>query len=287
MPVDPQGFNMREHFREDDRELHHNILEAIGCINVVKAGVQFYDLQGTEGRPYVVAIETDNAMVVKLLSKWACKCNISCERAIQLQDFLSLRRVQVRVEQITGKLMVSGRDADVTSRMKSKWWERMLAPTQFQLILDECSQNQSQVIDLFSEPASRQVERFVSRQFHPHALWEDAMARGWSSNDNMMIGQGELLYAFPPERMVGRIVMQLAAGERPVSQLVLVVPQLFGKSWYGKLEEMSWQPSITLGRMREVTVAPEGRKDADKRAIPPNWELIAFFISTELDNNVV
>jgi hypothetical protein len=282
MPVEPHGFNFREHFRQNERLLHHNILDVIGAVNVLEAGIQFYDSRGQPGEPYVIAIETDNTMVVKLLSKWACKCRISCERASQLQDFLDLRWIQIRVEFIAGVTMVADRQADITSRAKSKWWERMLVPDLFAQILVQCNADKDQVIDLFSESASRQTELFVSRQFHPHALWEDAMARGWSSDSNMLIGQA-WLYAFPPERMIGRIVMQIASGERPVFRLILVVPKLQGKSWYAKLQDLSWQPPILLGKMGVVTVAPEGRKDADKRAIPPNWELIAFFISTVHD----
>jgi hypothetical protein len=38
---------------------------------------------------------------------------------------------------------------------------------------------------------------------------------------------------------------------------------------------------MAVGKFAAVTAAPEGKKGAGKRAIPPNWELLAMFISTE------
>ena len=280
-PLMPGGFQIRGFFREIVRKLHHNILEAKGLIAVVVAAILFYEIRGTAGAPFVLAVENDNTMVIKLISKWVCKCLISCAEASWFQDLLDLRYIQVRPEFIPGKLMVAGREADASSRAKSKWWERMLLPIWFRRILFTVGTTPEMVIDLFAEDSSAQTDRFVTREFHPHALWTDAMARGWSHRDNTLIDRGQLLYAFPPERMIGRIAMQLESGGRSVERLIMVVPKLTGKPWYRKLSQMSWREPMAVGKFAAVTAAPEGKKDADKRAIPPNWELLAMFISTE------
>jgi hypothetical protein len=285
MPKVAGGFQIRDFFTAAERTLHHNILEVKAAIYVLVAAIMFYAIRGTSECPYSIAIETDNTMAVKLLSKWMCRCLTSCGEASWLQDFIDLRHIQVRVEFIAGVVMVSHREADLTSRATSKWWDRMLSPAWFNNICQAGGATPQNVIDLFSEASSRQTERFVTREFHPHSLWVDALSRGWDQASNMLIGPDDYVYAFPPERMLGRIAMQLTSGERSARRLILVVPKLTSKSWFLKLHRLSWREPVLIGKMAEVTVAPEGRKDADKRAIPPNWELLAMYISTELGSS--
>ena len=80
-------------------------------------------------------------------------------------------------------------------------------------------------IDLFASRLNNQVPRFCSWKPDPDSAFVDAFTLDWST-----LG---LIYAFPPFRLMGRVLRQ-ALTQR--ANIIIVYPQWPGQHWYPRLK---------------------------------------------------
>ena len=290
-PMLPGEYSERRYFRPDETQhqdgskIHHNIQEVMAAIEGQFGMAMFYNLRGTEGAPITIINEIDNTMTDKLLNKGFCKSHEACVRFRAHHDDMDTRHLTWRGVYRCKEVMDNERDSDGLSRAKSKWYEFALPRHQARQIQQQLNLDPQLGIDLFSEPSNKQTRRFVSREYRTGAAWVDAMAHGWSYMSNPRITRHEWLWAFPPPGLLPKIVTRiLSPNHPPIPSLLLIVPIHKGKAWYQSLLRHTPTAPIPAGNWRDC-IPPEGRRNADKRATPPNWALTAILISIPRDNS--
>lgn len=284
-PMRPGECSERRFFRPDEAhhqdgsKIHHNVQEVIAAIEGQFGIAMFYHLRGTKGAPVTIINEIDNTMTDKLLNKGFCKSHEACVRFRSHHDDMDTRHLTWRGTYRCKEIMDNERNSDGLSRAKSKWYEFSLPRHQARRIQQQFNLDPRRGIDLFSEPSNRQTERYVPMEHRTGAAWVDAMALNWSYKNNPRIKQTEWLWAFPPPGLLPKIVTRiLSTRHPPIPNLLLIVPIHKGKAWHQALLGRTTSAPIPAGNWRDC-IPPEGRKNADKRATPPNWDLTAIHIS--------
>ena len=81
-------------------------------------------------------------------------------------------------------------------------------------------------VDMFASRLNKQVDRFVSWHPDPDCIAVDAFSLTWSN---------ELIYAFPPFSLIGRLVQKLRQDQ---GEMVLVAPVWLTQGWFTAVMEL-------------------------------------------------
>jgi hypothetical protein len=160
-------------------------------------------------------------------------------------------------------------------RLLSSTWGMKLHRAIFQAILETYGLQQMQVLDLMACAQTTQAARFVSRYPGHRNLWTDALSRPWPPQFNRLIQPTELLYCFPPEKLIPAVLQHI---EVSASSCVLLILPAFCRSWMSTLCRLAISPPIVFGGGTKLLIPPEGHiiaGDKDHR----NWSWIACLVS--------
>ena len=115
-------------------------------------------------------------------------------------------------------------EADEASRLFNDSTEWTLTKRQFLRLTSRFGQP---VIDMFASRLNFQLQPYCSWQPDPHAKYIDCFTFNWKSH--------QLIYAFPPFSVVGRVLQKIAADK---TTAILVVPHWPTQPWFSRLQEM-------------------------------------------------
>jgi hypothetical protein len=274
----PRTWSHRGHFTAAERKHHHNEQENWAGN---RGTVAFSEETGFKGEvclalgviiPKCITREQDNVAVLKAVRARMVKSVALCQATERHENYKDMRGLQELGSFISGRTMDNLRDADRGSRETSTWPRWMLEPRVVAQICREKGWYPSRAIDLFTEEASRQFPRMVTEAWNPHALWKDAMTRGWHHQDNPLLTPTDWLWAFPPPVMLKRIAARLTAAGSRTQPMLLVVPNTPSATWWQQLRPLMQGEPVSAGPMGNL-VPPEGAHDCDRTQRPPKWQL--------------
>jgi hypothetical protein len=124
----------------------------------------------------------------------------------------------------------------------------------------------SPTVDLFAHKLNRKLERFVAMDgvLAEGAIRTDAFSFSW---------RGELVYAFPPVQLVGRVLQRI---QEEGLTAVVVVPKWPSQWWWSVFREQQ-EKTVELGQSEQVLLpglAMTGSHVTLK--LPPGWFLMAL-----------
>lgn len=276
----------RGFFTPEERRFHHNAQEQLGADHYFLWFLETTGVQGTVEQPVCIVAETDNKTIEaaqrRLRTRSVEVASLmlrSCERMFE-------RHVQ-RMPRLIGKAVMDGeRQADAASREHSRWYEWMLKPAVFERMCKKLKVDTQDVIDLFAQPETTQValERSVVYDHHPLAMWTDAFTASWSADSNDVLEWTDVLYMFPPPRLLPRVQqrwLEIEESEEWVESAVLVIPVHPQHSWFRFFVQRMVAKAVVLPSMTNILVPPEGRREA--KDAPPEWSWIGLKLSTNTE----
>lgn len=274
----PQDKVMMHFSQEEQQTLHHNQHEDLGRVRGLTHFIELQDLRGSELNPLAVGCETDNQVVLKSWERQKTKSMLIAARLERFRDYLDHRHLQLHMTFRSGKFMQFRRQTDTGSREISKWFNWRLRKKQRDLVLARFALQGASMIDLFAEQVTAQFPRFVSRAFHPQALWENAFALPWAAARNPHLGSEEVLWIFPPPKLIPKVISKLAGEQRDRQPAVLLVPNTPRVIWFQRLVQL-WPSAARLELpLWQIACQPleEGKVKVGKLASPPTWTLLAM-----------
>ena len=154
---------------------------------------------------------------------------------------------------------------DARGRRKSSIWDRGLPPAILQGAMQMLGiPRTTTLIDLFSTPNVAQSPLFVTPEPCHQALWTDALSPGspsWNWEQNSLLPRQSLLYAFPPPKLLARLLRRLEQ-DRPPSLLV-VTPCLSTTPHWLQLQQHLIAPPVFVLLHSDDLLPPEGRAIAN------------------------
>ena len=121
----------------------------------------------------------------------------------------------------------------------------LLSPRVFQEICLELGFPES---DLFASRAYHQIPPYLLWKADPHSLTTDAFQQS--------LKHWELLYAFPPFSMIGKVLLKVKAEEVYV---ILITTSWPAQAWYSQILELSVAKPLLLPQSSNILVNPQGQ----------------------------
>lgn len=182
-----------------------------------------------------VHIKSDNSCTVAYLNKMGGVRSEQCNNlAKQIWEWCIERSIWLSASHIPG----IDNEADSESRKFRENVEWKLNPAIFQTITKIWGHPN---IDMFASRLNKQVDRFVSWHPDPDCIGVDAFSLSWSD---------ELIYAFPPFSLIGRLLQKLRQDQ---GELILVAPVWLTQAWFTAImEQLIDEPRIF--RVRQDTL---------------------------------
>mmetsp|Transcript_21810 Transcript_21810/g.65154 ORF Transcript_21810/g.65154 Transcript_21810/m.65154 type:complete len:447 (+) Transcript_21810:2373-3713(+) len=273
------------YFSAAERELHHNVQEALASDRYWTWYVQTFGVQGTPTAPVCMVEETDNKVVVCAHGKMRTRSEPIAELALTTTELLFGRNVQRVSRFIRGVDMVADREADADSRLKSRWYNWGLRHEAFARLCRGLKVHLSSVVDMFCTPETTQapLQRSVVHDHHPMALWTDAFTQSWSADSNPLLEYHNTLFLFPPPRLLDKASWRWATMEEAreyAPQAIVIMPVHTHKEWFRFFIQRMVRKAVLLPPMANLLEPPEGRRDAEDS--PPPWSWIGILISTDV-----
>jgi hypothetical protein len=235
--------------------------------------------RGSALQPHRQRHDGDNVTVVTALNKLRCRNLRIAEEASQLVRVNHLAFHDVSAKWINKATMDSTFTADQRGRRRSSTWERRLDPTVFQAILEAFGWTGQPLVDLMATSETAQAPRYVS-QFPDHrSLWCDALSRPWAARLNSLLHRSDLLYCFPPETLIERVLQHIEASS--CASVLLVVPA-WSRAWIRDFSRMCICQPIVFGGGTRILIPPEGGIIAGE-TVHRNWSWIACVLSCSPD----
>jgi hypothetical protein len=259
--AEANAFYTQGHFDAQDRQRHHCTLEFLGGSLGRQA---FYNspayTPGSSLKPHDQLVQYDNVTSVTAAEKFRTK-NMEMALLASAQtkiDHQEMRRVHARH---LGKLLMDSEyRVDKGGRCRSNIWGRMLPPHAMSHILNTFGLQTMPMVDLFATSVARQSPRYVSHFPDHQSLWSDAFSQEWNPSSNHQLRSSDLLFAFPPENQVSRVLHHYEASA--TSNLLLLVVPCWSRSWLMDLCRLSiCQPLIFSGGT-SLLLPPEGTQIA-------------------------
>lgn len=139
----------------------------------------------------------------------------------------------------------------------------------------------TKIIDMCAIRSARQVRRFVSKVPDAQAVWTDMYTHEWNTS-NRLLRQNELLYFFPPENQLDRVLMKI---QRDASPSVLIIMPLWSRSWLKRMQKMLISQPVVFGGGTQLLEPPEGRHIAEEIK-QGQWQWVAALIDGRLSTTV-
>jgi hypothetical protein len=233
--VHPQ-FTAHDFFTTDEVELNdHNSQEALGYIRTLLAYNRFIDRSREvqlrdQTNPTVLEFNLDNTTAVSALRKGRVRCLEMSENLAPVAELMHSSGIQVNPRYLD-KASMDASPCDDGSRATSKLWSWQLQRPVFdemvQDLLGPEIMEGRDLIDMFATCSTSHGSSFVSWRPDHDALWTDAMSESWNPDQNFEIPPGSILYMFPPENMVLRVLHKIRT--ECVGVFVLLVMPFFRK----------------------------------------------------------
>lgn len=192
-------------------------------INALELLALFFALKAHRERiaGLVVSCKIDNSTAIAYINKFGGTHSVACDTlARDIWDFCISNKTYLLASYVES----SQNFADEPSRKFNDDIEYMLCGDVFSNI---CQMFGVPDIDLFASRLNRQVHKFCSWKPDPEAAYVDAFTLDWSE-----LG---LIFAFPPFRLIGRVLRQAHA---QTANIILVYPHWPGQHWFPRLQSM-------------------------------------------------
>ena len=159
----------------------------------------------------------------------------------EIWDFCESKALWLVATHIPGSENV---EADFCSRNFTDDTEWSLNDDIFEII---CERWGVPSIDLFASRLNHKLDRFVSWHHDPEAWFVNAFTMFW--------GDFQLIYVFPPFRLVGRVIRKIRADK---ANAILVAPRWPGHFWYGMISSKHARDLLTFDKNQDnlLTDAP-------------------------------
>jgi hypothetical protein len=216
-----------EAWEEGLKHLHSTMLETEAAARVIEEVVIQEDLK--EG---VLLHQSDNTTTVSYLNKQGGRVKNISQAAERVWNLCLERGITLQAVYKPG---VEIKNVDFLSRIPMREGESML-PTN---VFEDLNMTLGPLkIDLFATRFNCQLKKFVSLYPDPLAWRSDAFSFHWKS----LLG----LYVFPPFNMIGRILAKVMQEQ---AQIVIVIPNWTGATWWPMLIEMQLGEPMILGNV--------------------------------------
>jgi len=221
-----------DRFHEELLEVSSNHRELTAAIWGVQSMAEEYNW-----RNITVLLRVDNTVSMFYINNGkGGKTKALNVRLRSFVDFCRARRLHVIAQYLPGP---ENYLADALSRRAMRLADAMLKRAVFGWVNTALG---PATVDLFATVANTQLPRFVSWSPSVGAVARDALRQQW---DRPFPGRSapELLYAFPPMCLLGRVLKQ-AWGQG--ADMVLIAPLWPGRPWWPRLIEMMIEPPLVL-----------------------------------------
>ena len=277
-PKKHSDFETSDFFSKPEQDnFHHNVQEKMGFDKIAKAVVTKFKIRGTLLNPIDMSTETDNKAVMCVCCKAKSGSLELARRHIELRKYLDSRYIRMWSTWVSGEFMINQRRTDLLSRRKSRWYEWRIKWDVFRYLTSTFGIQPDTMIDLFCEGSTMMCTRGVTRSYTSTSLWQDAYSRSWSPRDNHLIRNGDVLYAYPPPRLLPQLILRLR--DENIQSMIAIVPVATNQSWFHEMIKYLIAKPIILPPLRCILTPPEGRSQCSDT--PPLWALAAMHLSTD------
>ena len=160
-----------------------------------------------------IKIHTDNTTALMCIQKRGSNLEKYLNLTKEIFDWTEKRGITLSATHVQGRENC----ADIESRRKNIDTEWMIRPHLFQYLIEEFGQPS---VDLFASRINKQLPKYVSWFPDPEAMFTDAFSLHWNN---------EYYYAFPPFRLIGRVLRKIHE-ER--SEVLAVLPVWPSATWF-------------------------------------------------------
>ena len=221
---------------DKERELHINVLETLGAVNVVEALLP----------PNKTAAHfIDNTTAVAYVRNFGgTKSTGSCERALKYWDIVLDRNCWVIPSHIAGKDNIM---ADYFSRHTVDHHEYGLTREAF-----------ARVVDHLFMP---KFDLFASEELHVVDEWASfCWTKGSKTGDAFLLKDWpDKAYIFPPVPLLNEVVARLARQDQDFIFIAPLAPDGAGPMWLPILKTLISEEPLILGRAKEVCRLKTGK----------------------------
>ena len=177
-----------------------------------------------------ILIRTDNTTTVSYINRMRGSKSKECQHvAKQIWQFCEDRELFLLATYIPGK---SNEHADFISRNFTENTEWVLSPQIFQKI---CQVWGTPQVDMFASRLNHKVPSYISWVRDSNAIDVDAFSVDWN--------KWNLIYLFPPFSLVNKCIRRI---KRTKGNVILVVPNWPGQSWYAQLRKPLVKDKMTF-----------------------------------------
>ena len=252
----------RGFFTEQERHLHINALELLGCWHTIRALLPVAVPQAS-WKDVHLSCELDSVVAIKYAMVANSRSLKMSKIGTQFFDWRERNHLQMSCRHIRG--IHNGR-ADALSRQEWSAADWHLSPPLLQRVLRYwgCVAHR----DLFASRQNTQSRRYFSWEHDSKALGVDSLSHAWPWR--------ETLYAYPPQAIIARVLQKVIT--EAVYDLVLVTPCFPQASWWPTLLQLSTTIPVVLPCRPWVTTDPAGLPSWYNR-----WPLVLWRISGHIE----
>jgi hypothetical protein len=252
-PVTTRGF-----FTAQERSLHINALELLGCWKTIRALLPVA-VPRAQWHQVHLSCELDNTVAIKYATVANSRSLKMSKVGAQFFDWRERHQLQLSCRHIRG---VFNTEADALSRYAWTPSDWRLDSALLQRILRRwhCKIE----IDLFASRDNAQTLAYFSWEHDSDAVGVDSLSHAWHGN--------RTFYAYPPQALIPRTLQKVIA--ESVFDLILVTPLFPYASWWPTLMQVSTAVPVVLPCQRWVTTDPAGNHSWRHK-----WPLVVWRVS--------
>ena len=252
----------RGFFTAQERHLHINALELLGCWHTIRALLPVA-LPKEQWKDVHLSCELDSVVAIKYAMVANSRSLKMSEIGTQFFDWRERNQIQMSCRHIRG--IHNGR-ADALSRQEWSSADWHLSPHLLRRVLRHwgCVAER----DLFASRQNTQARRYFSWEHDSQAMGVDSLSHAWPWL--------ETLYAYPPQAIIARVLQKVIT--EAVYDMVLVTPCFPHASWWPTLLQLSTTTPVVLPCRPWVTTDPRGFPSWYNR-----WPLVIWRISGHID----
>ena len=261
-----QSFFFSAPMSPEERVTSHNSMEMLsitrGIPGLIRDG---YMPAGRPTAPSVLTALADNVTTVQALNRLTTTSLFIAEQMIPFVRWQASNHCWTTGYYHPKILMDSqkaimglgaGMTTDEASRTFGGLWSRAIPSASFDRICQYFGVPQSRVIDMMACCQSKRVPRFVSRLPDIQNLWTDALnpLHPWDHELNEHMSEDDVLYCFPPPKMLERVLDRM----EHTSNYVLLVVRYDSRLPIRLLQSQRGFRPLTFGMEIADMIAPEG-----------------------------
>jgi hypothetical protein len=248
----------RGFFTRQERHLHINALELLGCWHTIRA---LLPLAAPRARWNEVHLncELDSVVAIKYAMVANSRSLKMSKIGTEFFDWRERHQLQMTCRHIRG---IHNGTADALSRQEWSAADWRLNPQLLAKVLRSwgCSVR----LDLFASRQNTQSPRYFSWEHDSRAMGVDSLSHRWSWQ--------ETLYAYPPPALLPRVLQKVI--RESVYEMVLVTPCFPQASWWPAVLQLSTTVPVVLPCRPWVTTDPAGLPSWYNK-----WPLVIWRIS--------